>query len=154
MKNTIQFLKNVRCFWTGHTQTNVCQKCGKLVNLAGKPASTLEQRINEWWNAINRKKKPIFEGSLMLKPGMIKYELDLKTNVLSRLHYDEERLSTGKVISRNAHYKPTCMYFDAMNDNVAVRKANKMLFGIKKGIRIEKVSYEEKNGLTLNTTQS
>lgn len=146
----IRFLLTVRCLLIGHTQTNICQRCGKLVNLKDKPKQTFEERINAWYEDRKTRKKAKFEGSLRIKSGMIKYELDLKTNILTELQYEELKDGKGNVIQRKAKFKPTCMYLDASNDANAIRKANNALFGIKKGVTITKVYREKQTSLTVN----
>ncbi|MDR2825003.1 MAG: hypothetical protein LBB41_07390 [Prevotellaceae bacterium] len=80
----------------------------------------------------------MYKGSLRKKTDMIKYELDIKENKLYRLKYiiDEN----GR---KRAKYKPTCVYFDAINDTNAIRKANKTIYSIKVGCRIDNVSENE-----------
>lgn len=146
----VRFLITLRCLVLGHTQTNICQRCGQLVTLKDQPKQTLEQRINSWWENRKYKDTAKFEGSLKLKPGLTKYELDLKTNTLSVLEVEEVKDATGKITQRKAKFKPTCMYLDASNDTMAIRKANNALFGIKKGVTITKVYHPEQSALTLN----
>jgi len=63
-KAFIQFLITLRCLIMGHTQTNVCLRCAKLVNLRDKPKQTFEERINAWYEEHKNRKKEKFEGSL------------------------------------------------------------------------------------------
>lgn len=157
------------CFFLGHTLTNVCTRCGKVVNLKGKKRDTLEDRINAWYERIRAKKikaEPEYKGSIGIKPGLIKYELNLATDKLRRLPVDEEKqfLTTEngrtkcdkqgnpryRIVKRKAEFNACCVYIDAMNDDTAISKANKYLFGRKKGVVIKAVENPEpQNSVTV-----
>jgi len=136
------------CFVFGHTLTNICQRCGKVVNLKGTKRLTIEERINGYFR--NRKElkktKTEFKGSLKLKTGLKKYSINLKTNELRLVDYevefelDKDGNPTDKVKKRNAQFDPFAVYIDASNDDNAIRKANNYLFGVKQGVTITYVT--------------
>lgn len=134
---------NIICFLFGHTLTNVCQRCGKYVGLQGAIRPTLEERINNWWKTRKDKEKQEYKGSVKLKTGLKKYSLNLKTNELRLAEYIEEKDLNDKVIKRKAKYDPLLVFIDAMNDNVAIRKANNYLFNIKQGVTIKYITTPE-----------
>ena len=147
------------CFLFGHTLTNVCERCGKYVGLKDTIRPTLEERINTWWKNRNKKHDPEFKGSLRLKAGLKKYSINLKTNELRLVEYEEEiepvldkkgnqvydrdGIPKTRVIKRKAKYDPLLVFIDAMNDEVAIRKANNYLFGIKQGVTIKHITTPE-----------
>lgn len=154
---------NLLCFLFGHTLTTVCTRCGKLVNLEGTERLTLEDRINNYFK--NRKERKLnpdkaeYKGSLKLNHNLRKYSIDLKTNELRLVEYVEEKEPElewdgskkldkhnniiYKVKARKAPYNPYCVYIDALNDEIAIRKANTVLLGLKKGIRIKHITRNE-----------
>ena len=119
------------CFLIGHTHTFICERCGKVVNEEDNDNCLKRFRFRLYRN--NRE----FKGSLQLKTGMTKYELDLKTNELRVLEF--EVVENNGITERVARYKPTCVYIDAINDANAIRKANNYLFGVKRSARITEV---------------
>ena len=119
------------CFLLGHTHTFICERCGKVVNEEDNDNCLKRFRFRLYRN--NRE----FKGSLQLKTGMTKYELDLKTNELRVLEF--EVVENNGITERVARYKPTCVYIDAINDANAIRKANNYLFGVKRSARITEV---------------
>ena len=119
------------CFLLGHTHTFICERCGKVVNEENNYNCLKSFRFRLYRN--NRE----FKGSLQLKTGMTKYELDLKTNELRVLEFEE--VENNGITERVARYKPTCVYIDAINDANAIRKANNYLFGVKRSARITEV---------------
>ena len=134
---------NLLCFIFGHTLTTICTRCGKLVDLEGTTRKTLEERINGYFASRKVKKEKEFKGSLKLVPGLKKYSINLKTNELSLVKYtNEETVSSdgAKKIKHKAEFDPFCVYIDAMNDEVAIRKANNYLRGVKRGVMIRYVS--------------
>jgi hypothetical protein len=164
---------NLLCFLFGHSLTYVCTRCGKVVDLKGKKRTTLEDRINTWWNSYSKKtiaNEPEYKGSLALKKGLFKYELDLQKDTLSlvpvvqetelikdkkgNLKYGSDGFPKTRVVKRKAKFNPCCVYIDAMSDKVAISKANNYLFGRKKGVVITRVEPNigiECNTLTINT---
>jgi hypothetical protein len=142
-KKISAWFNSMLCFLFGHTQTNVCERCGKYVGLKDMIRPTLEDRINAWWKKRKKKAEPEFKGSLKIKAGLKKYSINLKTNELMLVDYIEEKDGDNKVISRKAKYDPLLVYIDAMNDEVAIRKANNYLFGIKQGVTITYVTTPE-----------
>lgn len=121
----------VLCFLLGHTHTFICERCGKVVNEENNYNCLKRFRFYLYRN--NRE----FKGSLQLKTGMTKYELDLKTDELRLLEF--EMIENDGITERKAVYKPTCVYIDAINDANAIRKANNYLFGVKRSARITEV---------------
>ena len=119
------------CFLLGHTHTFICERCGKVVNDEDNYNCLKRFRFRLYRN--NRE----FKGSLQLKTGMTKYELDMKTNELRVLEF--EVVENNGITERVARYKPTCVYIDAINDANAIRKANNYLFGVKRSARITEV---------------
>ena len=119
------------CFLLGHTHTFICERCGKVVNEEDNDNCLKRFRFRLYRN--NRE----FKGSLQLKTGMTKYELDMKTNELRVLEF--EVVENNGITERVAKYKPTCVYIDAINDANAIRKANNYLFGVKRSARITEV---------------
>ena len=119
------------CFLLGHTHTFICERCGKVVNEENNYNCLKSFRFRLYRN--NRE----FKGSLQLKTGMTKYELDMKTNELRVLEFEE--VENNGITERVARYKPTCVYIDAINDANAIRKANNYLFGVKRSARITEV---------------
>ena len=119
------------CFLLGHTHTFICERCGKVVNEEDNYNCLKRFRFRLYRN--NRE----FKGSLQLKTGMTKYELDMKTNELRVLEF--EVVENNGITERVAKYKPTCVYIDAINDANAIRKANNYLFGVKRSARITEV---------------
>ncbi len=119
------------CFLLGHTHTFICERCGKVVNDEDNDNCLKRFRFRLYRN--NRE----FKGSLQLKTGMTKYELDMKTNELRVLEF--EVVENNGITERVARYKPTCVYIDAINDANAIRKANNYLFGVKRSARITEV---------------
>ena len=119
------------CFLLGHTHTFICERCGKVVNEEDNDNCLKRFRFRLYRN--NRE----FKGSLQLKTGMTKYELDMKTNELRVLEF--EVVENNGIMERVARYKPTCVYIDAINDANAIRKANNYLFGVKRADRITEV---------------
>ena len=115
----------------GHTHTFICERCGKVVNEEDNDNCLKRFRFRLYRN--NRE----FKGSLQLKTGMTKYELDMKTNELRVLEF--EVVENNGITERVARYKPTCVYIDAINDANAIRKANNYLFGVKRSARITEV---------------
>lgn len=148
---------NLLCFIFGHTLTTICTRCGKLVDLEGTTRKTLEERINGYFASRKVKKEKEFKGSLKIVPGLKKYSINLKTNELRVVIYEDEVISykqnpdgTTKTdkhncaipdkIKHKAEFDPFCVYIDAMNDEVAIRKANNYLRGVKRGVVIRSVS--------------
>lgn len=119
------------CFIFGHTHTFICERCGKVVNEEDNYNCLKRFRFRLYRN--NRE----FKGSMQLKTGMTKYELDMKTNELRVLEF--EVVENNGITERVAKYKPTCVYIDAINDANAIRKANNYLFGVKRSARITEV---------------
>ena len=78
------------CFVFGHTLTNVCTRCGKVVNLKGTQRKNFEERINSWWKTKTENKDKEYKGSLKLKAGLKKYSINLKTNELRLVDYELE----------------------------------------------------------------
>lgn len=126
------------CWLLGHSLTTICTRCGQLVDLEGTSRPTLEERINNYFG--KNKTKKVFKGSLKLKTGLKKYSINLLTNELRLVEYHEEKDLSGKVTSRKSKYDPLCVYIDAMNDEVAIRKANNYIRGVKRGVVITYVS--------------
>ena len=120
------------CFIFGHTHTFICERCGKVVNEEVNYACW--KRFRFYLYRHNRD----FKGSLRIKTGTTKYELDLKTNELRVLEF--EISENEGYTERAAEYKPTCVYIDAINDANAIRKANNYLFGVKRAARITEVT--------------
>lgn len=119
------------CFILGHTHTFICERCGKVVNEENNDNCWKRFRFYLYGHGSH------FEGSLQLKTGMTKYELDMKTNELRVLEF--EVVENNGITERVARYKPTCVYIDAINDANAIRKANNYLFGVKRSARITEV---------------
>ena len=119
------------CFLLGHTHTFICERCGKIVN--EEDNDNCLKRFRFYLYGHNRD----FKGSLRIKTGTTKYELDLKTNELRVLEF--EISENEGYTERAAEYKPTCVYIDAINDANAIRKANNYLFGVKRAARITEV---------------
>jgi len=163
----MKFIKRLRvvwnhfiCFLFGHTQTVICKRCGKFVDLAGKKKLTLEGKINAWWkNRKTLKSDTEYKGSLKLVPGLKKYSINIKTNELREVIYTDEVISwvlnpdgTEKKdadgnpipdkVKHKAEHNQFCVYIDAMNDAVAIRKANNYMYSIKDGVEITKVMRE------------
>lgn len=133
------------CFLFGHTLTTICTRCGKLVDLEGTKRPSLEDRINSWW--ANRGKTKVYKGSLKVNHNLRKYSINLKTNELREVDLKvSERVGPNGHIKTHyeATYDPYCVYIDALNDDVAIRKANTVLLGLKKGIRIKHITRGEK----------
>jgi hypothetical protein len=148
------------CWLFDHSLTTICNRCGKFVDLEGTKRPTLEERINNYFKNRKERKlnpdKPLFKGSLKLKDGLKKYSINLLTNELRLVEYQEEkeyktdkygckkRDKKGnpicKVTSRKAEYNPSCVYIDADNDVNAIRKANNYIRGVKRGVVITYVS--------------
>lgn len=114
-------IKTLICFLAGHTQSNICHRCGRAVWLAGKPRSTFQERVN----ALYSKKKDKYIGSIRLIVGLKLYSLNLSTGEVSKVAYNE---SDG---SKKAAYEPECLYFNALNQKNADRKADKILKAVK-----------------------
>ena len=119
------------CFILGHTNTVICERCGKLVN--EEDNDNCWKRFRFYLYGHNRE----YKGSLRIKSGTKKYELDLKTDELRLLEF--ETVENEESTERKAVYKPTCVYIDAINDANAIRKANNYLFGVKRSARITEV---------------
>lgn len=143
LENRISALLNkFLCFLKGHKGSIVCLRCGKLIE---ENDGNLFKRIKFNIYAIWAEKYR-YKGSIPVKSGCGKYELNLKTNELRLLEYetefalDENGHKTKEVISRKAKHNPNCVYFDAINDKNAIRKANNYIYGIKKNVRITKIS--------------
>ena len=120
------------CFLLGHTHTFICERCGKVVN--EEDNDNCLKRFRFYLYGHNRE----YKGSLRIKSGTKKYELDLKTDELRLLEF--EAVENEESIERKAVYKPTCVYIDAINDDNAIRKANNYLFGVKRSARITEVT--------------
>lgn len=118
------------CFILGHTHTFICERCGKVVNEEDNDNCLKRFRFYLYGQSH-------FEGSLQIKPGMITYELDMKTNELRVLEFETSDIEGH--VERKATYKPTCVYINAINDANAIRKANNYLFGVKRSARITEV---------------
>lgn len=149
------------CILLGHTLTTVCTRCGKFVDLEGTKKMTLEERINGYFR--NRKviKDKEFKGSLKLTPGLKKYSINIKTNELRlvecliEVEYEMDENKEWKmdkmgnpIVKQTIHkaqYDPFCMYIDAMNDEVAIRKANNYIRTVKRGVVIKYVSKLDPN---------
>lgn len=129
------------CFLFGHSLTYVCNRCGKIVNLENTVPSTLEERINALFDR-KKKKEANYVGSIRIKPGLQKYELNLAKNTLRLVETQDEVIGTGDKtkIKHKAAYNPCCVYLDALKDEIALSKANKYLFGIKRGVVIKEIS--------------
>jgi len=152
---------NLLCLLLGHTLTTICTRCGKFVDLEGTTRIPLEDRINNYFRNRKVKKDKEFKGSLKLVPGLKKYSINLKTNELRLVNYLEEKgyetdehgwMKTDKkdnpiykVTGRKAQFDPFCVYIDAMNDEVAIRKANNYLRGVKRGVVIKHISKQDPN---------
>ena len=142
------------CWLFGHSLTTNCTRCGKFVDLEGTKRLTLEERINRYFSKTKKEKE--FKGSLKLVTGMKKYSINLKTNELREVKYNEEieleldfegnpkldkyGQQIKKVTARKAKYDPLCVYIDAVNDENAIRKANNYIRGVKRGVVITYVS--------------
>ena len=120
------------CFILGHTNTVICERCGKLVN--AEDNDNCWKRFRFYLYRHNRE----YKGSLRIKSGTQKYELDMKTDELRLLEF--ESVENNGITERVARYKPTCVYIDAINDANAIRKANNYLFGVKRSARITEVT--------------
>ncbi len=139
-KKISQLWSNILCFFLGHTGRTICQRCGKKINHDKNGNLWHRFKFNNLYLAEGKE----YKGSVKLKTGMRKYELNLKTNELRLLSYDEETDSeTGKV-KRNAVYNPFCCYIDAINDKNALRKANAIIREMKTGVHISEVTPCEK----------
>lgn len=147
---------SLMCFLFGHSLTTVCTRCGKFVDLKGKKKLTIEERLNNYFAKRSKLKEPEYKGSLKLVPGLHKYSINMRTNELSLVNYSEEigpltdkkgnkildkrgNEKTG-VTKRVAKYDPSMVYIDAMNDEVAIRKANEFFRTIKDGVKITQVT--------------
>ena len=119
------------CFLLGHTHTFICERCGKVVN--EEDNDNCLKRFRFYLYGHNRE----YKGSLRIKSGTQKYELDMKTDELRLLEF--ETMENNGNTERVAKYKPTCVYIDAINDANAIRKANNYLFGVKRSARITEV---------------
>ena len=119
------------CFLLGHTHTFICERCGKVVN--EEDNDNCLKRFRFYLYRHNRE----YKGSLRIKSGTQKYELDMKTDELRLLEFEE--VENNGITERVARYKPTCVYIDAINDANAIRKANNYLFGVKRSARITEV---------------
>ena len=119
------------CFLIGHTHTFICERCGKVVNEENN--YNCLKRFRFYLYGHNRE----YKGSLRIKSGTQKYELDMKTDELRLLEF--EMIENDGITERKAVYKPTCVYIDAINDANAIRKANNYLFGVKRSARITEV---------------
>ena len=119
------------CFLIGHTHTFICERCGKVVN--EEDNDNCLKRFRFYLYGHNRE----YKGSLRIKSGTKKYELDMKTDELRLLEFEE--VENNGITERVASYKPTCVYIDAINDANAIRKANNYLFGVKRSARITEV---------------
>ena len=119
------------CFLLGHTHTFICERCGKVVN--EEDNDNCLKRFRFYLYGHNRE----YKGSLRIKSGTQKYELDMKTDELRLLEFEE--VENNGITERVARYKPTCVYIDAINDANAIRKANNYLFGVKRSARITEV---------------
>ena len=119
------------CFLLGHTHTFICERCGKVVNEENN--YNCLKRFRFYLYGHNRE----YKGSLRIKSGTQKYELDMKTDELRLLEFEE--VENNGITERVARYKPTCVYIDAINDANAIRKANNYLFGVKRSARITEV---------------
>ena len=119
------------CFLLGHTHTFICERCGKVVNEENN--YNCLKRFRFYLYGHNRE----YKGSLRIKSGTQKYELDMKTDELRLLEF--EVVENNGITERVARYKPTCVYIDAVNDTNAIRKANNYLFGVKRSARITEV---------------
>ena len=119
------------CFLLGHTHTFICERCGKVVN--EEENDNCLKRFRFYLYGHNRE----YKGSLRIKSGTQKYELDMKTDELRLLEF--ETVENEESTERKAEYKPTCVYIDAINDANAIRKANNYLFGVKRSARITEV---------------
>jgi len=151
---------NSLCWLFGHSRTTVCTRCGKLVDLEGTERPTLEDRINGYFRNRKTNKErindPKFKGSLKLTAGLKKYSINLLTNELRLVEYDEDKEMVldfegnpkvdknnsviYKTTARKAAHNPSCVYIDAANDENAIRKANNYIRGIKSGVRITEVT--------------
>lgn len=144
MKKIKKYRNLFLCFLLGHTGQTICQRCGKKIDH--------EKNGNLWhrfkFEVLYRSSEPdngkIYKGSVKLKTGMRKYELNLKTNELRLLNYTEETNPETGEVKRSAEYNPFCCYIDAINDKNALRKANAHIRQIKKGVLITEVSKCEK----------
>lgn len=140
-KKISALLAKLVCFLIGHTQTVICERCGKLVDEEANYNVWKRFRLYTFYGKVTKEHK----GSLKIKTGCKKYELDLKTNELRLLKFktttekNNKGVETGNV-RREAEYKPTCVYIDASNDKNAIRKANNYIFSIKTGVRITEVT--------------
>lgn len=121
----------VLCFLLGHTHTFICERCGKVVNEENN--YNCLKRFRFYLYRHNRE----YKGSLRIKSGTKKYELDMMTDELRLLEF--ETMEDNENTERIAKYKPTCVYIDAVNDTNAIRKANNYLFGVKRSTRITEV---------------
>lgn len=140
-KKILAWWNNLLCFLFGHSQTFVCTRCGKIVNLENTVPSTLEERINALFDR-KKKKEGNYVGSIRIKPGLRKYELNLAKNTLRLVETQDEQVGYGDnaKIKHKAVYDPCCVYLDAVNNENALRKANRYLFGVKRGATIKEVS--------------
>lgn len=135
-------LNKCLCFLKGHKGTIVCVRCGRLIeenngNLFKRAKFNLYEKWSDMFG---------YKGSIAVKDGCCKYELNLKTNELRLLRYEKEFVKdeygkeTKEIKRRKAIYNPNCVYFDAVNDKNAIRKANNYIYGIKKNVKILKVT--------------
>lgn len=123
------------CFFAGHTDSVVCKRCGVIVNK--ETNGNCFKRLR--WFIYNIGKDKEWKGALKFTPGATTYEINLKTNELKVLQFEEVKNEHGKITERKAMYNPLCHYITAINDKNALRKANAYIRSIKTGVYIEKV---------------
>ena len=82
------------CFLLGHTHTFICERCGKIVN--EEDNDNCWKRFRFYLYGHNRE----YKGSLRIKSGTQKYELDMKTNELRVLEFE--------VVENKRHYGAGC----------------------------------------------
>lgn len=126
-----------KCWALGHTNSVVCLRCGRLVDLNNNHSVLSRWKWNMWNGGV------LYHGSVRVRPGMICYSLNVHTNELRRLGVKERELTVGNdsvELKKEAEYDPMCVYLEAVNDKNAIRKANNFMFSVKSGVRIKEIS--------------
>lgn len=130
----------VLCFLMGHTENNICRRCGKIVS---EPRYHLFKRLKAYligcFSGVDNRN---YVGSLKVNSGMTKYELDVNNNQLYRLSIVDEHLING-TIKRKAVKDNNCIYIDAINDTNALKKSNKIMRELKNNVVLTQVTKKE-----------
>lgn len=125
------------CWLLAHKGDNVCQRCGRLIDL--EENDSLLKRLRFKLYRAYSDKPDVYKGSLKNRPGLNIYELDMADNTLRLLEIDVKNLEDG-AMQRHAKYNPVCHYIYASNEKNAIRKANNHLRLFKNGIHIKKLN--------------